>query len=278
MENKISIFGSTGFIGSRFCNLFPEESFRILRGDMSPKSRQILYFISTVHNYNVFTNPHLDIDTNLTVLIDVLESCRRSKKDCEFNFISSWFVYGDTNLPAKETSPCYPKGFYSITKKCAEGIVESYCKTFNIPFRIIRLCNVYGYHDERASKKKNALQYIVEKLKKDEPVDLYHGGEFIRDYMHVDDACRAIKLIMDNASSVNEITNVGSGHPVIFKDLIDMAVKFTGSTSQISHVPPPDFHKIVQVKDMYLDNRKLTSLGFKSQVDLESGIRQLCQT
>ena len=68
MENKISIFGSTGFIGSRFYNLFPKESLRILRGDMSPRSRQILYFISTVHNYNVFTNPHLDIDTNLTVL------------------------------------------------------------------------------------------------------------------------------------------------------------------------------------------------------------------
>jgi hypothetical protein len=69
MNNKISIFGSSGFVGNYYLKLFNESCIPIDREDNKPKSKDVLYFISTVDNYNIFDNPYIDIDTNLTKLI-----------------------------------------------------------------------------------------------------------------------------------------------------------------------------------------------------------------
>jgi len=272
----ISVFGSTGFIGTKFCEMYQPEVLKIPRDSIESKSSTILYLISTTDNYNVFTNCTLDIETNLIVLMKVLENFKNSKKQCVFNFVSSWFVYGDTDLPAREDSQCDPKGFYSITKLCAERLVESYCKTYNIDYRIIRLANVYGSSDLGVSKRKNALQFLISRLKRDEPIELYDNGDFVRDYIHVSDACKAIRLIMKNGP-INDIINVGSGNPTMFKDIIGTASKILNSKSKIGSMSPPDFHKLVQVKDMYLDVTKLSSLGFKQKISIEDGIKILCQ-
>ena len=84
----ISVYGSTGFIGSHYCDLYNDNVIRINRNTRDPQSKDILYFISTVTNYNVFDNPHLDINTNLNVLVQTLESCRKKyDSDFTFNFI-----------------------------------------------------------------------------------------------------------------------------------------------------------------------------------------------
>ena len=273
----LSVYGATGFIGSNFCKLFKDNTVPISREQRKPKTRDIVYFISTTTNYNVFDDPKLDINTNLIVLMDVLEKIKDSKEEHVFNFISSWFVYGETYLPAKESACCKPKGFYSITKLCAEQLVESYCKTYNIPYRIIRLSNIYGKSDMGVSKKKNALQFLINEIQNNRDINLYHEGDFIRDYMHVKDACRAIKLVSEN-SSVNEIYNVGSGRPYKFKDIINMALENIDSTSKIGSMEPPEFHNIVQVKDMVLDISKIKNLGYCESITIEEGVKELCQS
>lgn len=263
-----SVFGSTGFIGGRYCQLFPDEVIRIARNSKYPVSGNILYFISTTHNYNVFENPFLDINTNLVWLMNVLNVI---SPDYTFNFVSSWFVYGDTDLPAKETSECHPKGFYSITKRCAEQLIISYCETFGIRYRIFRLANVYGVGDKDVSDKKNALLFLIDKLSRNEPIELYYGGDFFRDYIHVDDVCYNLHNFIHSAPH-NEIINIGSGVPYIFKNLIGYAKDRLGSTSNIITIEPSDFHKIVQVKDMYLDVRKALALGMKNQIRITVGL------
>ena len=274
-NNKISVFGSTGFIGSRFLNENIDKCIPIPRNDRYPQTDNILYFISTTSNYNVFENISLDINTNLNVLVDVLESCK--DRDVVFNFISSWFVYGESeSLPVSETAHCNPKGFYSITKKCAEDLLVSWCRTFNKKYRIIRLANVYGAGDGDVSKKKNALQYLAEKIKNNENIELYHGGNFVRDYIHVHDAVSAIRLILEKGG-LNQTYNVGSGIPHIFSDLIKSMVHITESKSKITSIEPPDFHKVVQVKDMFLDIKKLKNLGFLPTVTIHEGLLEICQ-
>ena len=272
-DQRTSVFGATGFIGSRFCELYPDSVEIISRNRYLAKTNDILYLISTTDNYNVFTNPFIDIETNLIVLLKVLEN--NKNQNVIFNFISSWFVYGDTDLPAHEDSICNPKGFYSITKKAAEDLLISYCKTFHLNYRILRLCNIYGPKDSGISKKKNALQYMISQLKRNEKVQLYQGGEVIRDYLHIDDACRAIKMIIESAP-LNSIINVGSGKPYLIKDIIGIAYKVLGSQSEIVSIPPPEFHTIVQVKDMYLDVKKLESLGFMPSISMGEGVTNLC--
>ena len=265
MLMKINVYGSTGFIGSNFCSLYKDEVIEQPREVNCPKTDNILYFISTTDNYNVFTDLHKDVDVNLTKLMKVLTECK--DKNVTINFISSWFVYGKVDLPAKESSHCTPTGFYSITKKCAEDLIISYCKTFNKNYRILRLCNVYGPNDKGTSKKKNALQYLVNELKANKPINLYNEGKFFRDYMHVTDVCEAIKLVIDKAP-VNDIYNIGSGKPTWFKDLIDFVVKETNSQSTVTNITPPEFHKTVQASDIYLDVSKITNLGFKPKLDI----------
>ena len=270
---KLSVFGGTGFIGSNFLTLY-KDNFKIPREGRKPLTKDILYLISTIHNYHVYDNINLDVNTNLNILCEVLENCRN--KDITINFISSWFVYGKTKkMPAKETDRCFPTGFYSITKKCAEDLLISFCKTFEVNYRIIRLCNILGNNDKGASRKKNALIWLINCLKKDLNIDLYDNGDPIRDVLHVDDACAAIQLICNN-SPKNEIYNVGSGQPTQIKTIIELAKKKLNSKSKINYIKAPSFHQLVQAKDFWMDVNKLRNLGFTEKYNLDEIVTKLC--
>ena len=271
---NLSIYGSSGFVGSNYNSLYSGHHL-IQREERTPKSDDLLYFISTVHNYHVYDDITLDVKTNLEVLCEVLGECRE-KKNTTINFVSSWFVYGITNnLPAKETDICNPTGFYSITKKCAEDLLISFCKTYGLNYRILRLCNVLGPGDRGVSKKKNALTWMINQIKDGKDISLYDNGTPIRDVMHVKDICRAINLVCEKGE-LNEIYNIGSGVPTKICDIMEMAKDQTGSSSQINYIDPPDFHKEVQNKDFWMNVDKLHSLGFKPQHSLDFIIKDLC--
>lgn len=270
---QLSIYGGTGFIGSRFIKLSKQDCALINRDSRKPKSDNIVYFISTTHNYHVFDNLQKDIDTNLKTLMEVLGSV---DKNTTFNFISSWFVYGNTNLPAREDTCCNPKGFYSITKYAAEKMLVSFCETNKIKYRILRLCNVYGRKDKGMSTKKNALQYLISEMKKNNAISLYNGGDFYRDYMHIDDVCRAIDICV-KSGPLNEIINIGTGDKIKFLDVIKIAKDELKSKSKIQSIEAPEFHKIIQVKDFFMDISKLKKIGFSPNIDLRQGIKEICQ-
>ena len=269
-----SVYGGTGFVGGNFCRLFSDNVILQQREERKPNTSEIIYFISTVDNYNVHTNITLDVETNLKVLCEVLDFCRDT--NTVFNFVSSWFVYGETELPAKEEYYCKPTGFYSITKKAAEDLLISFCRTYGVKYRILRLCNVMGNGDGKVSAKKNALSYMIDLLKKNEDVYLYDDGTPIRDIMHVDDVCRAIDLVC-REGKFNEIYNIGSGQPTPISVIIETAKEYLGSTSNIKSKEAPEFHKIVQAKDFWMDTTKLNRLGFTQEISNDQIIQELCQ-
>lgn len=269
----ISLYGGSGFVGGEFQRMY-DSCIQIPHHEREPKSNKILYFISTVDNYNVHDNITLDVDTNLRVLCEVLDHCR--SKDIEFNFISSWFVYGKTSLPAKENSLCDPTGFYSITKKCAEDLLISFCNTYGVKYRILRLCNVLGLGDRKASRKKNAIMWMINQLKLDNDINLYDNGSPYRDVMHIKDVCRAIKLVIDSGE-LNTIYNIGSGYPTQVGEIINFAKACINSKSKINTIEPPEFHKNVQAQDFWMNIEKIQSLGFVPEFTLEEGLKNICQ-
>lgn len=276
MKNKISIFGSSGFIGSRFCDMHKDCVIKIGRNDYEPQSSELLYFISTIDNYNIHNDLHIDVNTNLNVLMSVLERVDRQDPNLVINFVSSWFVYGkNAVMPFHEDSSyCNPTGFYSITKRCAEQLLISFCETFNIKYRIFRLANVLGEGDLKISRKKNALQYLIKQAVNNEELLLYNGGNVVRDYVYIDDVCNAIKHCIDHAP-VNEIINIGSGKPYTLVDIINRAISEAKVAPKITNIVPPHFHKVVQVEHSYLDISKLTSYGFESQYSIDAAIAKL---
>ena len=271
----LSIYGSSGFVGSRYCEFNPVK--RVERNALVSETNDILYLISTVHNYNVYSNPYLDIDTNLTHLIQVLEANKaKFGNDFTINFASSWFVYNKTeNLPAVETDLCNPTGFYSITKYAAEKLLTSYCQTFGIKYRILRFANVLGVGDKGVSEKKNATTYFIRKIVNGEPIAIYDPPSK-RDFIHVDDLCQAINRIT-KLGEINSIYNVGNGIPYVVRELWEYVMdKVNYDRSKISY-KVSEFHKIVQGLDMWLDTQKLLSLGYKRQWGMNETIDQLIE-
>jgi nucleoside-diphosphate-sugar epimerase len=272
--NNINVFGGSGFIGGRFCELYKDNVVIQDRQDYKPKTNDLLYFISTVDNYNIHKDLHLDINTNLNALMSVLENI--DKENTTINFVSSWFVYGKNEvLPFNEKySVCNPTGFYSITKRAAEQMLISFCETFGVKYRIFRLANVIGEGDKKISRKKNALQHMIKCLCEDEEIFLYDGGNAVRDYIYVDDVCEALMHCIEHAP-INEIINIGSGKRTVLRDLITLAKELSDSKSKINIIQPPHFHDVVQVKDSYLDISKLRSYGYEPKHKVEEVVKLL---
>ena len=90
---KVQIFGGSGFVGSAYVKRNPDCIVKS-RNDYTVGAEDVLYMISTVTNYHVKTDPYIDIKTNLMTLMMVLSQCK--DLDVVFNFVSSWFVYGET--------------------------------------------------------------------------------------------------------------------------------------------------------------------------------------
>lgn len=272
---EISLFGGTGFIGSAFSRLSENKVEIVDRNDPDPWYPEILYAIGTTDNYNVFDNPLLDIESNLLKLISDLELLREKFGTFSFNYVSSWFVYGDFSPPPfKESQRCEPKGFYSISKLSAEMFISSYCETFGIHYKILRLANVFGSGDKGISKKKNALQYLINQIKDGNDIEVYEGGDFLRDYIDVRDVVRAIDLVI-SSNSEQRIINIGTGIPKKFIDLLERAKLDFSSNSNLVSISTPDFHKKVQVRDAYMDVAELQKLGFKPQYDIVNEIINL---
>jgi len=273
-----SVFGSTGFVGSNLIARHPLNE-RVLRDQYACQYQRVIYLISTTHNYHVYDDVGLDVKTNLVHLCEVLR-CLRDRsltEEVEFNFISSWFVYGNVpsvSLPVSEEFKCEPRGFYSITKYAAEQLVQSFAETFGIKYRILRLSNVLGPSDSSFGPQKNAITWMLHQLFSGNQVKLYDDGLPLRDFLHVSDVVDAIALIINNGE-FNQIFNVGRGEPTPIGTLIWHAANQLGATDKVISVQAPRFHQQVQSRDMWMNSGKLFDLGFRPTRSIASIVDEL---
>lgn len=280
----LTVYGHSGFVGSAFVNRYKESDDlwlppRYSRRPNPYKKSDMLYLISTTHNYNVFTDPTLDVNTNLLVFTETLDSWKRNNPEGVFNFVSSWFVYGPREEffevgKISEDDYCRPKGFYSITKYCAEQLLQSYAETFGLKYRILRLSNIIGPGDRGASKQKNALQYLIREIVDGRSIEVYNDGNFFRNYLDVEDCVEAIRLVIE-MGKLNEIYNIGKNLPDRFGDLIEYVYEKTGSESPYKSIQPKDFHKKVQVENFDMNCRKLYNLGWEPKYTTKQSIDRI---
>ena len=83
---KIDLFGGTGFVGSNFARLYPKSTYVHPREDDLPIHKEVLYMISTTHNYNVFDDIYKDVNTNLIKTLKVLSNCKNKEFPCSGYF------------------------------------------------------------------------------------------------------------------------------------------------------------------------------------------------
>lgn len=294
---KVLITGGLGFIGGALANrLCREHQVTVLTRSEKGRSRLrepdrvrvkvgiveeitaadcagmdlVVHCASTVDNYNILTDPYLDIRTNCDGTIALLEACKGHKP--KLLFVSTFFVYGNPpKLPADEHSPCEPLGLYPATKLCAEHFCKIYSRLHAFHLNICRLTNVYGPGEVFDNTKKGAFNYLIHKARLGEPINVYRGGDFFRDYLYIDDAVEALAMVAERAPA-GELYLVGSGEPVMFKDLMDCLHRLTGRKSVIGSIDPPEFHQVVGIRNFSANVAKIKALGWVPKVGYEEGI------
>jgi len=185
-------------------------------------------------------------------------------------------VYGNTyqrlKKPIDEESPTDPLSLYPATKLCAESILKLYGKLYHISYVICRLTNIYGPGD-KATHKKGVLNYFIKQALEGKKLQLYDNGNFIRDYLFIDDLINALQILETKA--LNDTYLVGYGTSVAFKDMIAEIHRLTKSSSQIVSIKSPAFHQAVGVFDFKGNTAKIRALGWKPKIDHKTGLHML---
>jgi len=300
-KKKYLITGGLGFIGSALANKLDGDITVLSRDDKNKDRLQrkdvkilikdlhdllakdlkdidcVFHCASTVHNYHVLSDPYIDAETNIKGTIHLLELCKDLPKKPRVIFPSTFFVYGNEydriGKPINEESKTDPLGLYPATKLCAEQIIKLYSRLYEIPYNICRFTNVYGATENFDDPKKAWLNFFIMAAIKGEKANIYHGGNFWRDYIYVDDVIEALVFIEKLGS--NDTFLIGYGQPVRFKSLVDYILKHTGNKTKPGVMPPPPFHQAVGIKNFVADTSKINSLGWKAKIGYEEGLQRI---
>ncbi|MSU55003.1 MAG: NAD(P)-dependent oxidoreductase [Candidatus Taylorbacteria bacterium] len=300
-KKKYLVTGGLGFIGSAIANSLKgsitvisrsskdknrikNKNVKILIKDISAITKNdiegvdcIYHCASTTHNYHVLTDTSVDVDTNIKGTLRILELCKDLTKKPKIIYPATIQVYGNeydnTKKPITEESKIDPLGLYGITKLATEEILKLYSRLYQIPYLIARFTNVYGASETFDDPKKAWLNFAVMRAIRGENLNVYHGGNFKRDYIYIDDVIDALHFLENKA--VNETYLIGYGKPVQFKDMINYILEHTGNKSKITPIPPPAFHNAVGITNFVANTSKINKLGWHAQIDYTEGLKKI---
>ncbi len=231
----------------------------------------IYHLAGTVDNYSVNEDPYYDIEINCKGTIALLEAVRKGNPRAIVFFASTFFVNGNVEkLPADEKSPCNPLGLYGATRLAGEHFCKVYERLFDIDVRIARFTNVFGPYEQGNNKKKAGFNYMINLAVEGKELDVYNGGNFIRDYIYVGDVVSACQTIMDRGER-GKVYYIGRGEPTTFKTLIGFIEEILPGT-KTKNIIPPIFHTKVGIGDFFADTTPLRKLGWVPEVSLKEGI------
>ncbi len=173
------------------------------------------------------------IRTNVQGTRALLEAARRTGVR-RFLHISTDEVYGSLGRSGAftEDSPLLPNSPYAASKAGADVMARAYHVTYGLPVIITRTCNNYGPYQ---FPEKFIPLMIVNALR-EEPLPIYGDGLYVREWLHVEDHCRALALIL-SAGQPGEVYNIGSGEERVNLDVARQILSLTGrSETLLRHV------------------------------------------
>jgi dTDP-glucose 4,6-dehydratase len=225
----------------------------------------VVHFAAETHVDRSLMHAGEFITTDVFGTFVLLEAAREAPGLRRFIQISTDEVYGSVAQgSSRETDELKPRNPYSASKAGADRLAYSYFATFDVPVIITRASNNYGPYQFP----EKVIPLFVTNAMDGIPVPLYGDGLQVRDWLHVDDHCRAIDLLIDSGAS-GEVYNVGGGNHVRNVDLtrriLELAAK---SEDLIRHVPDRQGHD----RRYSLDTSKLRGLGWAPQVDFDAGL------
>ena len=308
---KILVTGGAGFIGSNYVrhlvtgdyegfdapevtaldkltyagnleNLGPVSEFpnyRFVRGDICdpgllaellPGHEAVVHFAAESHVDRSIAGAADFIHTNVLGTQQLLQASMDADVTT-FVHVSTDEVYGSIEEGSwTEDFPLEPNSPYAASKASSDLIARSYARTFGMDVRITRCSNNYGPYQYP----EKVIPLFATNLMDGLTVPLYGDGLNMRDWLHVDDHCRGIQLVLTGGRG-GEVYNIGGGTELTNKQLTELLLAATGRDA--SFVVPVEDRK-GHDRRYSVDFSKITrELGYRPQVDFERGLAQTVQ-
>jgi dTDP-glucose 4,6-dehydratase len=310
---SILVTGGCGFIGSNFVRLVcAERDWRVINLDkltyagnlenLADISTDRLRFVhgdirdhACIENIlkeeepwaivNFAAESHVDrsllnatpfIDTNIAGTQNLLEACRRRAVE-RFLQISTDEVYGDREGigVANETSAVVPSSPYAATKAAADLMCFSYLRTFSIPVMVTRSSNNYGPYQFP----EKLIPLLISNGLAGMELPLYGDGNQIRDWLYVEDNCRAILAVLENGR-VGSIYNIGTGEA---RTNLDVAESICNAIAEGVAIDVVELKALIKfVADRPGHDRRYAiettrvrnELGWRPQIDFAQGLKK----
>lgn len=231
----------------------------------------VVNFAAESHVDRSIENPGVFLNTNIIGTQVLLDACRKYGIQ-RFHQVSTDEVYGDLPLDRPdlffvETTPIHTSSPYSASKASADLLVQAYNRTFKLPVTISRCSNNYGpYHFPE-----KLIPLMIANALNDKPLPVYGKGENVRDWLYVEDHCKAIDLIIHNGK-VGEVYNIGGHNEMTNIDIVKIIIKALGKSEDlITYVTDRAGHDMRYA----IDPTKIhTELGWLPETMFAEGIQK----
>ncbi|WP_310725862.1 dTDP-glucose 4,6-dehydratase [Streptomyces sp. N2A] len=235
-----------------------------LLADLLPGHDAVLNFAAESHVDRSIAGADAFVRTNVLGTHTLLEAVRRTGVP-RFVQISTDEVYGSIEDGAwTEESPLLPNSPYAATKAGADLLVRSYARTYGLDASITRCSNNYGPYQYP----EKVIPLFVTSLLSGGTVPLYGDGRHVRDWLHVDDHCRGIHLVLERGRP-GEVYHIGGGEELTNLHLTKLLLDACGAgPDRIRHVADRPGHD----RRYALDDRKLRALGYAPEVPFRTGL------
>lgn len=259
-----------------------QDNFRFVKADIcdrqavdklfqEEKPDIVVNFAAESHVDRSIENPGIFLETNIMGTAVLMDACRKYGIQ-RYHQVSTDEVYGDLPLDRPdlfftEETPLHTSSPYSSSKASADLLVMAYYRTYGLPVTISRCSNNYGpYHFPE-----KLIPLMIANALADKPLPVYGNGKNVRDWLYVEDHCRAIDLIIHNGK-VGEVYNVGGHNEKRNIDIVRIICQELGKPeSLIVHVEDRKGHD----RRYAIDPAKIhRELGWLPETKFEDGIKK----
>ena len=231
----------------------------------------VVNFAAESHVDRSIEDPGVFLQTNIIGTSVLMDACRKYGIQ-RYHQVSTDEVYGDLPLDRPdmfftEDTPIHTSSPYSSSKAGADLLVMAYSRTFGLPVTISRCSNNYGpYHFPE-----KLIPLMIVNCLKNKPLPVYGEGLNVRDWLYVEDHCRAIDLIISDGRA-GEVYNVGGHNEMRNIDIVRLICKELGKPeSLITHVTDRKGHDMRYA----IDPTKIhNELGWLPETKFEDGIKK----
>ena len=238
------------------------------------KPDMVVNFAAESHVDRSIENPEVFLDTNIKGTAVLMDACRKYGIK-RYHQVSTDEVYGDLPLDRPdlfftEETPIHTSSPYSSSKAGADLLVLAYHRTYGLPVTISRCSNNYGpYHFPE-----KLIPLMIANALNDKPLPVYGKGENVRDWLYVEDHCKAIDLIIHNGR-VGEVYNIGGHNEMKNIDIVKINCKELGKPeSLITYVEDRKGHDMRYA----IDPTKIhNELGWLPETMFKDGIKKTIQ-